>query len=42
MTLTCTKTGRWWPVATVAHGDMLARQLGLKDYTVEVTRHDPR
>lgn len=34
MILTCTKTGRFWPVASQQHGMWLARQLGLKDYEI--------
>ena len=34
MTLTCIKTGRWWPCDSVAQGDALARKLGLKDWVI--------
>lgn len=35
MTLVCTKTGRWWPVATLAAGYIATRLHGLKDYVIE-------
>ena len=34
MILSCVKSGRWWSVNSVAHGDWLARTLGLKDYEI--------
>lgn len=34
MTLTCTKTGRFWRFETYAAAMRAARDLGLKDYEV--------
>ena len=34
MTLTCIKTGRWWPCADLADGYRKAREFGLVDYTI--------
>ena len=34
LTLTCTKTGRWWRVTSYRDGMRKARAFGLKDFEI--------
>lgn len=33
--LSCVKTGRWWPVASVSAGRRKAHSIGLVDYEIK-------